>query len=313
MFIPRLWVTCMATPQQKQPSVMADDGKAIGESPCSKKSTSCPQADAITKKHNAEDLDDSNLTVFWDDTSPQKDYSPDPVLGQDDTGKLQFQSPSTLEAKIDKMLALYVSLDGKIQSSNQLSNERLTELRDAHNRLVNRFVHHKTDIVERDIRISNLESDLMDTKQDLGFVKQDLELVMQELARTKLAVGDLIHTTGMVNTRIDYVEKSNLDQWAEIKKKKLILSGIPEAKGENVKTTVTDKLKAVLKKSAENQQTPDYKGAKFATNADSFRSSTMDCAYRLGKFKKRIPPKKYLRQFCEGRGQKTDSTGKEHC
>lgn len=127
---------------------------------------------------------------------------------------------------------------------------------------------------------------------------------MQELAKTKLAVGGLINTTGMVNTRVDYVEKTNLDQWAEIKEKKLILSGIPESKGENVKAVVVNKLQAVLKKSTENQQLVEYKGAKFATNADSFRSSTMDCTYRLGKFKKGASPQNILVSFVKADDKK---------
>lgn len=59
-----------------------------------------------------------------------------------------------------------MTLDDKIQRGNQLSSERLTDLRNAHNRLVSRFVNQKADLVERDIRISNLESDLVNTKQD---------------------------------------------------------------------------------------------------------------------------------------------------
>lgn len=64
-----------------------------------------------------------------------------------------------------------------------------------------------------------------------------------------------------------------------------------------MKQVVTDKLKEVLKKSAENQQLVGYKGAKFATDAESFRSTTIDSCYRLGKFRKGASPRNILVSF----------------
>lgn len=206
---------------------MADTVNQNGGTPRPKRTASSPLVDENMKKHHGDDIDEADLAIHWEDDTDESSQADQPhELGN--PGKPQ--TTSSMEAKIDKMLQLYMTLDSKIQKGNQISNERLTNLRNAHNNLVKKFVDQRADIVERDIRISNLESDLGNTKQDLDYTKQDLERVMQELAKTKLVVGDLIHTTGMVNTRIDYVEKSNLDQWVEIKEKKIIFIWYPRIK-----------------------------------------------------------------------------------
>lgn len=235
---------------------MADSARQIEGTPCPKRTVSSPLIDENMKKHHGDDIDDESLTIIWEDLPAKNENA------GDQTHQTPVKIPSTVEAKIDRMLELYMTLDDKIQRGNQISNERLTDLRNAHNNLVKKFVAQKSDIVERDIRISKLENDLVNAKEDLDYTRQDMEQVTLELAKTKLMVGDLIHTIGMVNTRVDNVEKTNLDQWTEIKEKKLIISGIPESKGENVKTTVVNKLKEVFKKSEENQRLVGYKGAK---------------------------------------------------
>lgn len=101
----------------------------------------------------------------------------------------------------------------------------------------------------------------------------------------------------MLNSRIENGEKARLDQWSEIKEKKLILAGVPESKGEKVRTLVVDNLKSVLKKSQEKQQTVDYKGPKFPTSADFFSCSALDSAYRICKYKKGAPARNILVSF----------------
>lgn len=156
------------------------------------------------------------------------------------------------------MLKLNLTLGDKIHQGNQITNERLTDIRDPHNRLVKKVVSQTSDMVERDIRINNLESNLGNIKQSLEETRQDLAVTRQELPKTRIVLGDLIITNGMANSEIDYVKKVSLDQRTKIREKKIILAGIPESKGEKEKSVVIDNLRAVLKKSMEIQQLPGY-------------------------------------------------------
>lgn len=278
---------------------MAESGKTdLAESSSNKRTASSPLADETTKKHHGENSDDDgDLLIYWEDQTVQENGDTEtledpenPQRGKLDGIQNQTQTPSSVEAKIDKMLELYLTLDNKIQQINHSSQTRLTNLRNAHNRLAKRVISQQADIVERDIRLNDMASDLNQTKSDLAETRK-------ELAQTKYMVGDLITTAGMLSSRIEYGEKVRLDQWTEIKEKKIILSGIPEAKGEDIKDVVVTNLRSVLTKSQEIQQNTEYKGRKFPTSPDSFGASSLDSTYRIGKFKKGAPPRNILVSF----------------
>lgn len=116
---------------------------------------------------------------------------------------------------------------------------------------------------------------------------RDLANMRIELDQSKNTMVDLITTMGMINTGVEYGEKVRIDLSTEIKEKKIILAGVPESKGEKIKTTVIEKLKAVLEKSKVQQAEKDYKGPKFNVNPDSVNSSMIDLTYRLGKCRKK--------------------------
>lgn len=265
------------------------------ETPNNKRIASSPLSDEITKKHHGEIFDTEDLLIHWDDGDYQGSNSRDQLADKPESSSPSaleplLQTPNSIEAKIDKMLELYLSLDTKIQLNNHSSEDKLAKFKVAHNNLVKCVSDQKSDIVERDIRINGLAN-------DINYLKNELAQTKRELVQTRYVVGDLIATTGMLNTRIEYGEKVNLDQWAEIKEKKIILSGVPESKKENVRSLVVDNLKSVLKKSQEKQQMADYKGPKFATSHESFSSAALDSTYRLGKFKKGAPPRNILASF----------------
>lgn len=268
------------------------------ELPTNKRTASSPLSDEITKKHHGDIMQDDDLFIHWDDRDDlenQGKNKPDHHDGQPANTEppsimSQLQAPSSMESKIDRMLELYLSLNDTIQQNNHLSQEKISKLKVAHNNLVKRVAAQQADIVERDIQINGLANDLVQTKNDLAQTRK-------ELSQTRYVVNDLIATTGMLNSRIENGEKARLDQWAEIKEKKIILAGVPESKGENVKSLVVDSLKSVLKKSAETQQLADYKGPKFPTSSESFSSAALDATYRIGKFRKGAPARNILASF----------------
>lgn len=250
------------------------------------------------------------MIVLWDDpvTEPQDQVAAvdinasqqkEPARKITETGK-----PNSMESKIDKMLELYLTLNEKIDQGNRQSQERITNLRNAHNNLAKRFLNQKADLVERDIRINTLENDLMQAKADLSYMKTDLAMTRKELSQTRLAVVDLVTTTGMLNSRVEDGEKARLDQWSEIKEKKLILSGLAESKGEKVRSVVLSSLKEVLKKCKENQQTVGYKGPKFTSDPDNFSMTNIDSVYRIGKFRKGSPPRNIMVSFVKSEDRK---------
>lgn len=75
------------------------------------------------------------------------------------TGK---DAPNSMESKMDKMLSLYLTLNDKIDQGNRAVLERTSNLRNAHNRLVQKVISQNSELVERDIRINNLASDLIE-------------------------------------------------------------------------------------------------------------------------------------------------------
>lgn len=259
-----------------------------------------PLADETIKKHHGDYVDDDLLIHWGDQDDLEKGESEliiDQAAGQPEAGSNQAQAPTTMEAKIDKMLKLYLSLDDKIHRGNHLSQVRMANLKEAHNSLAKKVSAQQADIVERDIRINGLAGDLVETRNLLAETREELSHVKKELSQTRFVVGDVIATTGMLNSRIEYGEKVRLDQWAEIKEKKIILAGIPESKGESVKSVAVNNLKSVLEKSTEKQQTVGYKGPKFATSVESFSASAIDSAYRIGKYRKGAPPRGILVSF----------------
>lgn len=74
-----------------------------------------------------------------------------------------------------------------------------------------------------------------------------------------------------------------MDQSVEIKEKKLILAGIPEAKKENVKSVALENVKKILEKSNEAQGMVGYKGPKFVSNPDALTKDSIDSCYRIGR------------------------------
>lgn len=226
-----------------------------------------PLMDDNPKKHHGDSYED--LRVIWEDET--EDYQ---AQGQQQTsvGDLMKEKPKTMEEKIDRMLELYLTLNNKICNANQLSNSRLTELRSAHNKLVQEY--------------ENQSSELTETKTCVEDLKRDLSNMRIELDQTRNTMVDMITTMGMINTRVEYGEKVRIDLSTEIKEKKIILSGVPEKKGEKIKSTVLENLKTLLKKSKEKQEQRDYKGHKFAVDPDSFDVSRIDSTYRLGKYRK---------------------------
>lgn len=273
-----------------------------------------PLIDNNLKRPHCGDYIDDDLIIHWEDQNEQPDGDEQPngnTVGQNGDQEKdqpenrqvhpaednQVQTPITIEEKIDKMLNLYLTLDGKIQNSNHISQVRTSNLKDAHNNLAKKVAAQQAEIVERDIHINGLANDLIQTKGELKETKEEQINIRRELSQTRYVVGDLIAITGMLNSRIEYGEKVRLGQWSEIKEKKLILSVIPESKGENVKLVAVTNLKLVLTKSLETQQSAGYKGPKFPTSPESFGAAAIDQAYRIGKYKKGASPRNILISF----------------
>lgn len=226
-----------------------------------------PLSEENPKKHRSDSYED--LRVEWSDDFPINSSQ------EQQTGKSEVSekvAPKTTDEKIDCMLALYKSLEDKINCGNLNSQNRLTELRCAHNKLVEKYEVQS--------------SELLETKACIKELNRDLANLKLECDQNKSMMVDMITTMGMINTRVEYGEKVRIDLATEIKEKKIILSGVSETKGEKIRSTVVEKLKEVLKKSKESQEQKDYKGPKFNVNPDSFDVSKIDSTYRLGKYRK---------------------------
>lgn len=227
-----------------------------------------PLTDDYPKKHRGDN--DEDLRVNWDEGMVENQPRDQLLTLVGDSLK---EKPKSVEEKIDRMLELYMTLDSKIHDANQISHNRLSELKVAHNKLVQRY--------------ESQGADLQETKSCVEDLKRDLSNMRIELDQTKNTMVDMITTIGMINTRVEYGEKTRIDLSTEIKEKKLILSGLPESKGEKIKETVLESIKTVLKKSSERQGQSDYKGPRFNTDPDSFDISRIDSTYRLGKYRKK--------------------------
>lgn len=189
-----------------------------------------------TKDQN-ESTDDIPF-IHWEDED-QAEYLDSPAKADADlTDKsTEKASTDTMESQIDKMLELYLSLNDKIQKSTSTSKERLGGLKTAHNSLISVVKAQRSEIVDCYTRINDLEHASMQVQCDL--------------VKAKNLIFDLISTVGMLNTRVEEIERVNLDQSVEIKERKLILAGIPESKKENIKQVALEKLKLVLTKANE--------------------------------------------------------------
>lgn len=243
------------------------DTNATPNSGAEKRTATSPLMDDYPKKHHGDSYGD--LRVDWDEALEDRQTQD---LSVNAIGESTKENPMTMEEKIDRMLELYMSLDGKICNANLTSQNRLGELKKAHNNLVGKYEAQS--------------SELSDTKTCVENLKRDLSNMRIELDQTKNTMVDMITTMSMINTRVEHGEKVRIDLSTEIKEKKIILAGVPETKGEKIKSTVLDKLQQVLKKSKEKQDQRDYKGPKFSTNPDAFDISKIDSAYRLGKYRK---------------------------
>lgn len=217
--------------------------------------------DIPTIHWNDEDSDHDDLK-HEEETTSSRGETAAAALGKND-------SPASVEAKIDKMLDLYISLNDKIQKNTTSSKEKLSDLRLAHNSLVGVIKVQRREIVDCFTRINDLEHAQMQAQSDLD--------------KAKGLIFDLISTVGMMSTRIEDLERISLDQSVEIKERKLILAGIPETKKEDVKSVALEKLKQILDKSKEAQNSVGYKGPKFATNSEGLTKDSLDSVYRMGK------------------------------
>lgn len=67
------------------------------------------------------------------------------------------------------------------------------------------------------------------------------------------------------NTRLKAMEKAIIDQGTELKERKLIISGVKEEKGENVRQVAVRTIRKALSVAKTAQEDKDYAGATFTT------------------------------------------------
>lgn len=229
--------------------------------PSPSRQTSSPQGNNESNKPNLDDL----LVKWYFESEGNSKSEPSAVP---DAGK----APVTLDDKIDRMLELYAGLNQRVTQDSSITRQCLKEIHDVHNRLVQKVVDYKAELVDSQIRMSDLENRVIQAEKSVASYKEQ--------------VTDLRRMVLMMNTKMENTEKTLLNHSTEIKERKLILAGVPESKGEKVCVTALTKLQNILQLAKELQDQPGYKGTKLNVSQNDINAQSLDMVYRIGKFRK---------------------------
>lgn len=145
-------------------------------------------------------MDDIPFIYWADDGSDHEDHENSmetkaATTGDDKTAPSPSKgdNPAGVEAKIDKMLELYMSLDKKIKRNTTTSKGKFSHLKCAYNNLGSIIRDQRGEIVDCYTRINDIKHAYMQAQGDLE--------------KAKGLIFDLISTIGMLNSRVENLER----------------------------------------------------------------------------------------------------------
>lgn len=165
------------------------------------------------------DTDQSETDDPKDTTLTQEDSNGVPRNGGESGAAEGKQiTLATLNEKVDRLLLISESSNKRIEKNAAKCRKKFLNIQSAHNTVVNSI---------------NTLGARVDSADDIN--EQTRALVNECLRK----INELTHKTDLMdksyNTRLEVVEKSVVELGTEVKERKLIISGIKEEKGENVR------------------------------------------------------------------------------
>lgn len=170
-----------------------------------------------------------------------------------------------LNEKVDRVLKSFEIFDKKLEKNANKYCKKFLNIQEAHNTAVNRI---------------NTLNDRAETAEDYN--EQTRAMVNDCLQKINEMALKSVNQEHATNTRLESVEKSVIELGTEIKEKKLIISGVKEEKGENVRQVVLKSIKKALSVAKAAQEKEDYEGTTFMSDPSQISLSSLDQVYRIG-------------------------------
>lgn len=226
------------------------------------------------------------------ETDDPKDDAEDTTLTQENCAGLPSNggAPSskegkqitlaTLNEKVDRLLLISESSNKRIDKNAAKCRKNFLNIQSAHNAVVN-------SINTLDARANSADD-----------VNEQTRALVNECLRK---INELTHKTDVMdksyNTRLETVEKAVVELGTEVKERKLIISGLKEEKGENVRQVALKSIKKALTLAKSAQEKETYDGVTFSADPNQISLSSLEQVYRVGVKKSSWPPRNILVSF----------------
>lgn len=227
------------------------------------------------------DSDQSETDDLKDTTLTQEDSVGIPPNGGE-TGSAEGKqiTLATLNEKVDRLLLITESSNKRIEKNAAKCRKKFLNILSAHNAVVTSI---------------NTLGARADSADDIN--EQTRALVNECLRK----INELTHKTDQMdksyNTRLETVEKAAVELGTEVKERKLIISGVKEEKGENVRQVALKIIKDALTIAKSAQEKEDYEGVTFSADPNQISLASFEQAYRVGVKKSSWPPRNILVSF----------------
>lgn len=172
---------------------------------------------------------------------------------------------ATVNDKVDRVLLCLEKIDKRVEKNANKCRKKFLNIQKAHNDVVGSI----NSLNDR----ANSADDF--NEETRAMVRECLQKVSELALRSDLRDQSS-------NTRLESVEKSIIELGTEVKEKKLIISGVKEEKGENIRQVALKSLKKALSIAKAAQENDDYEGTTFAADPSQLSLSSLDQVYRIG-------------------------------
>lgn len=172
---------------------------------------------------------------------------------------------ATVNEKVDRLLMKFESFDKRLEKNANKCRKKFMNVQSAHNTV---------------IKSINALSARADTSEDIN--EETRAMVRECLHKINELTIKCDLKDKSYNTRLESVEKSTVELGTEVKEKKLIISGIKEEKGENVRQVALKTVKKALTIAKEAQEKENYDGVTFLADPNQLSLASLDQVYRVG-------------------------------
>lgn len=176
---------------------------------------------------------------------------------------------ATLNEEVDRLLQISEISNKRIEKNAAKCRKKFLNIQSAHNTVLN------------SINTLNTRADTVDdiNEQTRALVNECLQKINELTFKS-----DLMEKS--YNTRLETVERSVIELGTEVKERKLIISGVKEEKGENVRQVALKTLKKALTIAKSAQKKEDYEGTTFSAEPNQISlwlqySNSNQIIYRL--------------------------------